>query len=517
MDCQICSEKFNRSTRIQVECICGEICCRSCLKKYIQSKSEDPHCMFCRVKWNLEFMSKHFEKNYISKEYRDYRENILYEKELGFLPATQPLVEKQIKIETIESEMSKLETEKYEMLRKYNEQIRNKQRDINELKSKTTEKRRYVRKCPNNDCHGFLSTQLKCELCSSWVCSHCREIKGNQQDSPHTCDPQILESIQFLNNDTKPCPNCSALIYKIEGCSQMFCTECHVAFNWNTLRIETGIIHNPHYFEWRRQRRNNEANEIERNPNDVLCGRELDANFNNLLSQKYIREYNNDSLPNKLFLDTIKEILHSTMSIHQTHYHNEILNAINETSGHTRYIIAFKDETKRFTYAKMIIGYIESREKQYHEVFSNTMNQLAEFPIVILLKKLKILENIIQRTIHIRQYELPRWNNPDRLANNEYLRVKFMRNLISEEEFKKEIQIKDKALQKNTDFSNILRMYISCITDLFYRLYENTDQYDEIIKEMHELRKYTNTCMENMFKVYSSTMKHHIDDNFIYI
>ena len=289
MDCQICSEKFNRSTRLQIECICGEICCRSCLKKYIQSKSEDPHCMFCHVKWNLEFMSKHFEKIYISKEYRDYRENILYEKELGFLPATQPLVEKQIQIETLESEMANLETEKYEILKNLNEQIRNKQRDINVLKEKTTEKRRYVRKCPKNDCHGFLSTQLKCELCSSWVCSQCREIKGNQQDSPHTCDPQILESVQFLNNDTKPCPNCSALIYKIEGCSQMFCTECHVAFNWNTLRIENGAIHNPHYFEWQRQRNNGNANIIERNPNDVLCGRELDANFNNLLSQKYIR------------------------------------------------------------------------------------------------------------------------------------------------------------------------------------------------------------------------------------
>jgi len=461
-------------------------------------------------------MSKHFEKNYISKEYRDYRENILYEKELGFLPATQPLVEKQIKIETIETEISSLETEKYEMMRKFNAKIRIKQRDINELKSKTTEKRRYVRKCPNNDCHGFLSTQLKCELCSSWVCSHCREIKGNQQDSPHTCDPQILESIQFLNNDTKPCPSCSALIYKIEGCSQMFCTECHVAFNWNTLRIETGIIHNPHYFEWQRNRRNNDANDIERNPNDILCGRELDANFNNLLSQKYIREYNNDSISNKLFLGTINQLIHSTTPIEEPIYHKEIINIINGKTGVTRYIDSLKDETKKFIYAKMIVGYIESRSNRYNELFSDTMKHLEEFPIVILLKKMKFLENIIQRTIHIQQYELPQLNNPDRLANNEELRIKFMRNLISEEDFKKEIQRKDKALQKNTDFSNILRMYISCITDLLYRLYENTHQYDEIMNEMHELRKYTNTCMENMFKVYSSTMKHHIDDTFKY-
>lgn len=45
------------------------------------------------------------------------------------------------------------------------------------------------------------------------------------------------------------------------------CTICHVAFDWNSGRLETGVIHNPHYYEWQRQHGN-----TERVLGDVRCG-----------------------------------------------------------------------------------------------------------------------------------------------------------------------------------------------------------------------------------------------------
>jgi len=58
-----------------------------------------------------------------------------------------------------------------------------------------------------------------------------------------------------------------------KNCDQMYCVSCHTAFSWRTGRIETNAIHNPHYFEWMRLN-----GTLERNPNDVVCGRELNHN-----------------------------------------------------------------------------------------------------------------------------------------------------------------------------------------------------------------------------------------------
>jgi len=47
-----------------------------------------------------------------------------------------------------------------------------------------------------------------------------------------------------------------------------FCIDCHTAWNWNTGRIERGIVHNPHFFEWQRRH----GGRVERNPQDIVCG-----------------------------------------------------------------------------------------------------------------------------------------------------------------------------------------------------------------------------------------------------
>jgi hypothetical protein len=57
----------------------------------------------------------------------------------------------------------------------------------------------------------------------------------------------------------------------LANCNQMFCTNCHVAFDWKTLHIATGVVHNPHYFEWQRQH-----GDQTRDPLDIQCGQEID-------------------------------------------------------------------------------------------------------------------------------------------------------------------------------------------------------------------------------------------------
>ena len=95
-------------------------------------------------------------------------------------------------------------------------------------------------------CHGII-TDDTCGICGCTVCKKCREIIKNDS---HQCDAQTIASIRAILNDAHPCPKCATPISKISGCDQMFCTQCHATFSWNTGAIITHRIHNPHYFEW---------------------------------------------------------------------------------------------------------------------------------------------------------------------------------------------------------------------------------------------------------------------------
>lgn len=121
--------------------------------------------------------------------------------------------------------------------------------------------------CVRTDCKGFLDENFACGLCKLKICKDCHEELLEGTDN-HICKPENVESVKAILNETKPCPTCRTRVYKSAGCDQMFCVKCHTAFSWNTGAIERGRIHNPHYFEWLRQQRE----QMPREMGDVPCG-----------------------------------------------------------------------------------------------------------------------------------------------------------------------------------------------------------------------------------------------------
>lgn len=125
-----------------------------------------------------------------------------------------------------------------------------------------------------DECAGYLTevkpegsstVQYVCGVCRSEVCRRCLCVKTKK----HKCDPTIRETVKMLKKDTKPCPNCAEGIFKIEGCDQMFCTQCHTAFSWSKGTVIMGTnVHNPHYFEWLRNRGQNREEGEQQDP----CG-----------------------------------------------------------------------------------------------------------------------------------------------------------------------------------------------------------------------------------------------------
>ena len=136
---------------------------------------------------------------------------------------------------------------------------------------------RFIRACPVETCRGYLNQNWKCGLCSVVTCSKCNiplekttvvsDEEGNQYQEPeHVCKPDDVATAELLAKDTRPCPQCGTGIFKIDGCDQMWCTECRTAFSWVTGQIETGHVHNPHYFEYQRRNGN-----VARNILDIPC------------------------------------------------------------------------------------------------------------------------------------------------------------------------------------------------------------------------------------------------------
>jgi hypothetical protein len=177
----------------------------------------------------------------------------------------------------------------------------------------------------------------------------------------------------------------------------MWCTQCHVAFDWRTGYIETGRIHNPHYFEFKKRGREH---------GDIPCG----------------------GRPT----------------------HQELLN--------------------------------------------------LRCPRVIL--DISLLMVTLDYDVMYRfgfEYE-----------DNLHLRMKYLLNEISEENFKRELQRRDKHNAKTRDIRDIYNMYIDTVGDLLRQYVLDRSKEFDIINEVNELTLYTNQVLENIRHRYRCRVPYNI-------
>ena len=286
--CAICCEYLNKTVHKPIECnFCQHITCLTCYKTYIMGSSHRIHCINCRKVWTREMISKQFPDNFIFGEYKKRREELLYEEQRSFFPTTQLLVpdertKKNIMLMIAQNRNEIYDTDKYfrngqitredarekiDELNYVSELLEKKLYRINikQHKKQDDERKKFTMKCPELNCQGSLSSRYNCSLCNNHFCKSCH-IKKNEEDE-HTCDPNIVKSIEEIKRTARHCPNCNEAIIKDSGCDQMWCTICHTAFNWVTGKIEKGIVHNPHFHAYMQQQGLNI-----RNPHEQICG-----------------------------------------------------------------------------------------------------------------------------------------------------------------------------------------------------------------------------------------------------
>lgn len=305
--CDICCGEMKKPISCK---LCNFTACYKCFSKYMLECTLNPKCMKCDKPWSRKYLVDSFGQYFVTHTYKKKREDVLFDVEKAMLPDTQPLAAQTLEIKKLQKQISEreqsiaslqesinrldvgvldsefeeyLETRKnYRMQihdhneEKYMIQLRRDRiysRMVHRNRNNSAKRTELVVKCPGADCRGFAmmkSNGLSCDLCDTVLCKECHEPldKGTSVPSDkHTCDPNTLETVKLLRKDSKNCPSCKSVIYKIDGCDQMFCTQCHTAFSWRTGEVSTGRIHNPHYYEYLR-RNGNDVREL----GDIPCG-----------------------------------------------------------------------------------------------------------------------------------------------------------------------------------------------------------------------------------------------------
>lgn len=457
MNCEVCCDTFNKSSRVCVTCpYCPFKACSGCSERYLLETTQDPHCMSCRKYWSREVLTNNFTLKFVSKTYKERREELLLEREKSMMPATQPYVEVEKDIRKLTHKMNdikkliehanekwhrinslqlsllavdhNLQSEfeasilRHKMSQEQRKVVSNLMIDLQHSEWHQTqlmfhlrgngienEKRQFVRACPYTDCKGFLSTAWKCGVCENWTCPTCHEGKGADKDAEHTCNPDNVATAELLARDSRNCPKCAAMIFKINGCDQMYCTQCHTAFSWRTGRVETGTIHNPHYYEYQR------ANgTLQRNPGDVPCGGFPDwPQVSRLISRQSI-------------------------------FWTSVANA-----------------HRSYTHCQWVL--------------------------------------------------IPRYTTT--IEDNRDLRIKFMIGDIDEIEFKRKIQQREKARQRKTDIRQVLEMVMAVLVDLFQKFVQDHDV-DDMIVALDNLRVHVNNTFGVVSVRYSKCAVPRFNDYF---
>lgn len=133
--------------------------------------------------------------------------------------------------------------------------------------------------CPSLECKGYVNDTGNCLSCKKIFCVECETEKGEE----HECDKSLLETVKYKRTTTRPCPTCHVSIHKLNGCDQMWCTQCHTTFCYRTGKIEKGGIHNPEYYRWIRENGGTVPRAQGDDPNRI-CNRDIMGFFYHKIS-----------------------------------------------------------------------------------------------------------------------------------------------------------------------------------------------------------------------------------------
>ena len=425
--------------------------------------------MHCKVGLSNDFVIENTETNWRLSVYKTYKETVLIDIEKARLPETQQYAMAVKEACNLMAALNKEYTIIASSLKKsmaggqwYSDpRLINNRRTYYECSEiqrtyarnsiTTPEQVTFIRGCPMSDCKGFLGKDFVCGLCSTSVCACCRE----QNTEGHQCNPDILASINALEKESRPCPSCASMISKIDGCDQMWCTQCQTTFSWRTGLKELGRVHNPHYYQWMRMNGG-----LAREPGDrpdAVCG-----------------------VPNLNLIVTL-------FSLRAQNKYRKVTASWYRYSGWVRSIGGKKDETYEDTVKRMTEKYAKAKKPRKYGPYPLPADakRRPEFQTEP-SSDYMFLANlcVYHRAIGHRLGTVDGIWQPD---DNHDLRVKFLLGEITETDLQYEVQKRYKAAEKRQAVTHINAMLNDVSNDLFRKYYDNLKNADDAWEKVIDL------------------------------
>jgi Hom_end-associated Hint len=539
MSCNICCDDYNKSTRSKVCCpYCDFDVCRTCCETYILSEIA-PKCMKpeCSKEWSRKFLRENFTNVFLTSKYKEHLENVLFDQEKSLLPATQPMVEEKIRKHKTIKEIGEIEKQ-INVLRQQQKKLHYTLEyggSVEKEASKT-----FVRQCPANGCRGFLSTQWKCGICEQWSCPECHELKGPVRDCEHTCNADSIETAKLLAKDSKPCPKCQSLIFKISGCfakdtpilmwngetkfsQEISIGDILIGDDGEQRIVEDLVSGEDNLYEIKQNNGNSYIVNskhtlvlIDKNENIklIIVDDYLlldDISCSNLFGYKII---NSEIIKSRIEISPIgkgqyygwsvdknKRFLLSDFTVAkncdqmwctQCHTAFSWKSGKLEQNVHNPHYYEWKRKNGGLARAN---GDVECGRELSHYTCDLVEQEARRHPNLykrteaatyrhgraysyLYNEKIRNICSTIRQLIHNVRVELPNFQT-DYVMKNQDLRIRYLENEINEAEFKTYIQRNDKRSRKNTEISQVIQLMNSACTDIIYRIIDHLKQCQE--------------------------------------
>lgn len=484
--CAICDDKLNQTVRKPVCCpYCEFTACRTCCETYILGETRNK-CMNpqCDREWTRQFIAKSFTGVFINKKLKKKREEILFDIERSLLPATQPRVEYLIKSEQISKEYHQEWNSIWNQIDGLTYKKRNLKNEMN------------ARRARGSSCQWELNKISDIKKECDEVCKKINDLQVKKQElsDKHTVDLRRLrEECDFNPTDNsteneprqrrefiRACPDndCRGFLstqWKCGLCEKWSCPDCH--------EIKGPTRDTEHTC----------------NP-DILASARLLSSDTKPCPSCGVGIFKITGCDHMWCTHCHKGFSWRTGKIeedgHNPHYF-EWLRRNPNVNGATRNPQDIPCQNQRLNH--MLFTRIHNLLVDKHK--DNPMSSSCD----------EFIGNVINNAMHINHVIVPRYPVQHyREDRNRDLRIQYMRNKITEEEFKITLQREEKKYEKNREIHNVLDLLKLTVTEIILRFIEHLEQCDpgkwenKIIKEIEQIVSYANDCFLDISKTYNS-------------